>query len=109
MIAWLVIVWGPLSIMLVLVNAPTWIRLPVVGLFTLFGVGLAAVLLLRIETIALMLSIMISVGVASLIVVSLIFLYVDQFSAFGTLVVEASAAWIMAALILRREYRKVDA
>lgn len=106
-VAWLIVVWGPLSIVLVLLNAPAWLRLPLVGTFTVLGVGIAAVLVLRITDIALLLSVMISVGVSTLIVVSLVFLYVSSFSSFGTLVVQAVLAWGLAALVLYREYREV--
>lgn len=102
-VAWATAIWGPVSIVLVLVGAPMWLRLPVVGLFSLIGFGLVVVVSLRIESPALALTVGIGAGFAALIVSSLMFLYTGGFSALGPLIVEAAGCWVLAALILSRE------
>lgn len=100
--AWASAAWGPLSIILFVIDAPVWLRLPVVGLFCLLGVGVAAVLLLEIRTAALAIAVGVPVGIAALIVSSLAMLYTRGFSASGTLVMEAALSWALSAWALWR-------
>ncbi len=102
-IAWALTIWGSLSILLILVDAPVWLRLPIVGLFSVLGVGCAAVLALRIRSAALAVGTAVATGLASLMACSLITLYAGDTSGFGTLVIQAAIVWGLSAWVLRRE------
>jgi len=97
--------WAAVALLLVEFETPWWVRLPVVGLFSLLGVGLAVVLVLRISQPAIAIAITISVGFSSLIVASLVPLLLFGASALGTLAIQSMVVWVLAAGALRDEWR----
>lgn len=97
--------WAAVAVLLVEFETPWWVRLPVVGLFSLLGVGLTVVLVLRISQPAIAIAITISVGFSSLILASLIPLWLFGASALGTLAVQSTVVWVLAAGALRDEWR----
>ncbi|MDZ7577869.1 MAG: hypothetical protein U0904_06825 [Candidatus Nanopelagicales bacterium] len=96
------VMWAAVSVLLVVMQAPVWLRMPVVGLFSLLGVGFATLLVVRIRTVALAIAVVVSVGLASLILCSLIVLYARESSGLGTLVLQAVIVWATSVWVLRR-------
>ena len=97
------VAWSIVSIVLVWVDAPTWLRLPIVGVFSLIGFGLVVVLALRIRSVPLGFAITIAVGVSCLILCSETVLYTRGFSAMRTLLLQSVLLWIVAVWVARRE------
>ncbi|MEI6623477.1 MAG: hypothetical protein WCP28_16395 [Actinomycetes bacterium] len=87
-IAWALIIWSAVAILLAVTSAPVWVRLPVVGPFTLLAVGLAAVLVIGIRQPGLALAVAISVGLSSLILTSEIVLYAGTWSPLRALILQ---------------------
>lgn len=92
--------------LLELVVAPMWIRLPVVGVYAVAAVGLAAVALMRIGEPALALTVGLGVGVASLVIFSLVPLLLVAFSGVVGLALQVLTVLAVSAWILRGDLRR---
>lgn len=101
--AWALIAWALVSVALTAIAAPVWLRLPVVGLFALLGVGLAAVLALQIRQLALGLGIAIATGFASLILASEAVLYAGTWSPLRALSLQAAVVIALSGYVAIRE------
>ncbi len=97
------VAWSIVSIVLVWVDAPSWLRLPIVGVFSLTGFGLVVVLALRIRSVPLGFAVTIAVGVSCLILCSEVVLYTRGFSSMRTLLLQSVLVWIVAVWVARRE------
>lgn len=97
--------WATIAVLLVQFDAPSWVRLPVVGTFSLLGVGLTVTLILRITQLAIAISVTVAVGLSSLILASLVPLWLFRESAAGTLVIQAGAVWVLVVWALRDTLR----
>lgn len=106
--AWALIIWSVVSIALVLISAPVWLRLPIVGLFALLAVGFATVLVLEIRQVPLAIGIVIASGLASLILASEVVLYAGTWSPLRALVLQALLVISLCSYVAIRENREVQ-
>jgi hypothetical protein len=102
-VAWALVVWCGYSVALVVINAPSLLRVPFVGTFCLFAVGIAVVVAARIASVPLAIGLAIASGFASLILASMVALYVAEGSAFLTLIIQSVVTCALAAWVIRRE------
>lgn len=94
------VVWTAVAALGFWLNAPLFLRLPINGLYSLFAVGVAVVLLLRIEPIPMAISLTIAVGFTSLILASQLTLYTDiGFSAAWTMAAQAAVVVVLSAIV----------
>lgn len=101
-LAYVLIGWSTLSLILVMIDAPTWLRLPIVGLYSLIGVGAAVVLALGIPLDRLALGLAIATGLSSLILFSELVMYTYRFSALLTLVLQVLSVIGLAGSVIWR-------
>lgn len=104
--AWALMIWSLASIALVLVSAPVWLRLPVVGLFAVLAVGLATVLVVGIRQVPQAIGIAIATGLASLILASEAVLYAGTWSPLRALTLQALLVISLCGYVVIRENRR---
>jgi|GEM_PF-4205494 len=107
-LAFAISAWAIVACLLMAVRAPAMIRFPITGTFAMFGVGAAAVLILRIESIPLRFGLIAATGLASLILASEIPLLLVSFDAAASLAIQAVVTVAICFVVVLRERGHVD-
>lgn len=103
------IVWTALAALLFWLNAPLFLRLPINGIYAVFAVGFAVVLLLKIEPVPIALGLSTAVGFTSLILASQLTLYTPiGFSAAWTMAAQATAVVVLSLIVIMQTSRAGD-